>query len=337
MDLFRVDDPSLESQWRSIILFGSNSATYKFAFAQALLELASAEKTHVTLAELADPFSRNIIRHLKTSDKQGTAPSSKFLDYCRDYLGKRISHAELIEKTVRFGFVNVIEAFHNVKGEATIDPFYEDWKKAGEKGIVITDNLLKLKESSHFDSFGYEVEARWNLVESAWSLNLTPAALAVGVDESQGFLYIEDKHRRRKDLTSVRHALNGYQKGKCFYSFQDLRLEEGAGICHVDHFFPHVNQALHNANLDGVWNLVLADPHTNLEKSNRIPTPAYLERLYTRNEFYIGSKHPLGKAIEQQTGTTQRRRRAFLQKQLELASYGTRPTWRPSVELAKAF
>lgn len=37
---FQINDPSLESQWRAIILFGKNSATYKFAFAKSLLELA---------------------------------------------------------------------------------------------------------------------------------------------------------------------------------------------------------------------------------------------------------------------------------------------------------
>lgn len=82
---FQINDPSLESQWRAVILFGRNSATYKFAFAKSLLELASEEKTRISLSELADPFSRNIIEHLKQNDKQGNASSSKFLDQCRNY------------------------------------------------------------------------------------------------------------------------------------------------------------------------------------------------------------------------------------------------------------
>jgi len=36
---FQINDPSLESQWRAIILFGKNSATYKFAFAKAIIEV----------------------------------------------------------------------------------------------------------------------------------------------------------------------------------------------------------------------------------------------------------------------------------------------------------
>ena len=39
MTKFQLNDPSLESQWRAIILFGKNSATYKFAFAKSLLKL----------------------------------------------------------------------------------------------------------------------------------------------------------------------------------------------------------------------------------------------------------------------------------------------------------
>lgn len=48
MTKFQINDPSLESQWRAIILFGKNSATYKFAFAKSLLELVDKEKTKIT-------------------------------------------------------------------------------------------------------------------------------------------------------------------------------------------------------------------------------------------------------------------------------------------------
>jgi hypothetical protein len=66
---FQINDPSLESQWRAIILFGKNSATYKFAFAKSLLELIEQEKTKISLEELAIPFANSIVEHLKKSDK----------------------------------------------------------------------------------------------------------------------------------------------------------------------------------------------------------------------------------------------------------------------------
>ena len=58
---FKTNDPSLESQWRAIILFGKNSATYKFAFAKSLLGIVEKEKTKITLDELAIPFANSII------------------------------------------------------------------------------------------------------------------------------------------------------------------------------------------------------------------------------------------------------------------------------------
>lgn len=71
MTRFLSNDPSLESRWRTIVLFGKNSATYKFAFAKSLLELCNQEKSTVSLEELAVPFAKHIVEHLRYSDKQG--------------------------------------------------------------------------------------------------------------------------------------------------------------------------------------------------------------------------------------------------------------------------
>ena len=61
MTRFQINDPSLESQWRALILFGKNSATYKFAFAKSLLEIVNNETTKISLTDLSQPFSKNII------------------------------------------------------------------------------------------------------------------------------------------------------------------------------------------------------------------------------------------------------------------------------------
>src|SRR5690606_37534818 len=98
---FQINDPSLESQWRAIILFGKNSATYKFAFAKAIIELLSLSRSSLNLEELAVPFSRNIVEHLRKSDKQGNSSSSKFLNTCRDFIAGRISEDQLIQTTVK--------------------------------------------------------------------------------------------------------------------------------------------------------------------------------------------------------------------------------------------
>ena len=53
MNEFIDYSPSLESYWRSVILFGKNSASYKFSLGKSLLDLVSKEKTFISLEELA--------------------------------------------------------------------------------------------------------------------------------------------------------------------------------------------------------------------------------------------------------------------------------------------
>lgn len=337
MTQFQINDPSLESQWRALILFGKNSATYKFAFAKSLLELVDKETTKISLTELSKPFSKNIIEHLKENDKQGNSKSSSFLNVCRNHIKGEISDNELWSKTEKLGFVNVVDAFQNLNGAQIPDIFYEKNYKSGRKEIVIKDNLLKLKESFHFQNFDQEVEARWNLVETAWNLNLNPKLLEVKYDEDKSLFFLENDFMRRTDITSVRDSLNGYQKGKCFYSFQDISVVSGsANLCEVDHFFPHINKTIHNefgANINGVWNLVLANKDVNRNKSAKIPEKRFLQRLFNRNEFYIQSKHPLAETIINQTGNTKQKRIEFLNKQYQLALDSAIITWKPEFEL----
>jgi hypothetical protein len=329
---FQINDPSIESQWRAIILFGKNSATYKFAFAKALLDLIDRQKTKISLEELSIPFANSIVEHLKKTDKQGNSTSSKFLEGCRNFIKGEITQDNLYHLTEKYGFVNVIDAFQNVNGGTIPKLFYEKDFALGKKKIVITDNLLEIKEKFQFRNLEQEVEARWSLVETAWNLKINPNLLKVEYDENNSLLFIEESDlMKRIDITSVRDALNGYQKGKCFYSFQDISITKNDGnICAVDHFLPHINKAAHTkgrVNINGVWNLVLADSKVNAQKSARIPQKRFLEKLFDRNEYYIESKHPLAETIINQTGFTKETRRKFLEYQYNLALKQSIHTW----------
>ena len=55
-------DPSLENYWRGVILFGRNVASYEFALAKSLLELAAKKSDFIPLEELAEPFSRHLVQ-----------------------------------------------------------------------------------------------------------------------------------------------------------------------------------------------------------------------------------------------------------------------------------
>lgn len=336
---FQVNDPSLESQWRAIILFGKNTATYKFAFAKALLEMVEKEKTTISLSELAEPFSRHVVNHLKQNDKQGSSTSSTFLDQCRNFINNEIEKDELLFQTEKHGFKHVVDAFQVVNRDTIPNPFYQKNYNNGKKEIIIKDSLLKLKESFHFQNFEQETEARWKLVETAWNLNINPNLLEVQYDADKELFFVENSIMRRTDITSVRDSLNGYQKGKCFYSFLDISVNSlSPNICDVDHFLPHMNKQLHlPANINGVWNLVLADSSVNRGKSARVPEIKYLQRLYNRNEFFIESKHPLSETIVNQTGNTPKKRRQFLEYHYNLSLQASIHTWKPKIELPSTF
>jgi 5-methylcytosine-specific restriction endonuclease McrA len=138
---------------------------------------------------------------------------------------------------------------------------------------------------------------------------------------------------KRIDVSNARDALNGYQKGKCFYCCDDISVVTGAiSICQVDHFLPHQNKRVHlPANINGVWNLVLACKKCNGsgEKGGKIPEKSCLEKLSTRNEYYISSKHPLAETIVNQTGTNTTQRNGFLMEQYNKSLEDSLHTWKP--------
>ena len=142
--------------------------------------------------------------------------------------------------------------------------------------------------------------------------------LSIKYNETNSFLFI-DRYLKRKNITSARNALNGYQKGKCFYCFRDITLIQNTdNSCDIDHFFPHtLKTIIPNANIDGVWNLVLSCPYCNRGidgKFAKVPAIKYLNRLYKRNEFLISSHHPLRETLMQQMGKTETERKEFIKE-----------------------
>jgi len=333
--------PTKESCWRSIVLMGRNVASYKFSLAKSLIGLKGQDKTFVSLEELALPFSKNICEHLKISSKQITSQSSKFLDACNQFNIGKISEAKLVELTTKLGFVNVIQAFHIVVQDPTPIRFFEDDRKS-KGGITLTDDFFKLTESSQFKNLPNEVEARWGLVETAWSLNISPNLIGIDYDEEKEFFYASVDGYKRKDITSARDALSGYQKGKCFYCFDEISIETGnLNLADVDHFFPNrLKSHSYIRNLDGVWNLVLACKNCNRGnngKFDKIPKIKLLDRLSTRNNFLISSHHPLRETLILQAGKSEHQREYFLQTCYNEAKSILIHSWEPEYEYPHAF
>lgn len=315
IEIFQKEHPSLESYWRSIILFGSNSATYKFALSKSILKITPTLRNEISLEELAIPYSKYLCQHIANSPKQNTNKSSAFLQACKDYNNNLISQDKLWDITVKKGFNNVLDAFHTVNRNTIPIHFFE--YERGMKKIILTDEVFGLLETHHFGSLKYETEARWNLVETAWEMGVSKNLLGIQYNHDKRQFFV-DSDLNRKDVTSARNALNGYQKGKCFYCFRDISVEKGSPLlCDVDHFFPHILKKFDSrVNINGVWNLVLACPKCNRGqngKSANVPDIKYLERLSRRNEYLINSHHPLRETLIQQTGISRKQREAFLQ------------------------
>lgn len=339
-DTFISQSPELEDYWRGIILFGRNVASYKFALARSLLEISPSSGELLKIEDLAPSFARHITEHLKKSDKQSTSRSSTFLDTCRSFNEGKLSEEQLVEQTIRHGFVNVIDAFHVVGQGEISERFYLDERKENN-GIRITDAFSQLLENPQSIDLPNEVEARWRLVETAWELGVSRNIISINHDIEHESLFTVDNKNRRKTITSSRDALNGYQKGQCFYCYTDIHLMDYEQMPDVDHFIPHILKPhLKSTNLDGIWNLVLACRECNRGeggKFEQVPTLSLLERLHQRNEYLISSHHPLRETLIQQTGNTTEKRTHFLNDIHNKAHALLLHTWQPEEKAQPRF
>ena len=341
MSRFVAIEPTLENCRRYVILFGRNVASYKFALGKALLGMGRRPGDLVKLEELAEPFSRHLCDHLRHSEKQATSSSSRFLEACRQANHGEISGDQLRDTTVRLGFLNVIDAFHVVnQGDIPVRFFLDDRSESG--GIRLTEDFFKLADSGGAENLGPEVEARLRLVETALAIGMARGLISsVTYDEAQGRLFIPETNRRI-DVTSCRDALNGYQKSRCFYCFTPILLEAGSPrFADVDHFFPKMLGAFGEIYpIDGVWNLVLACRDCNRGEGGkfaRVPSLPLLDRLNARNEYLIGSHHPLRETLIAQTGESERQRRNFLQTRLGAATSRLIHIWEPEPQADATF
>lgn len=323
--------PSIEDCWRGVILYGRNSATYKFALAAALLELSPRAGQLLKMEDIALPYGVLVAEHLSDSPKQCTNPSSKFLSACAIFNQNRDRQA-LLEASLVHGFQNVIDAFHIVGADPVLHRFFIDERRTS-KGLRITDEFEKLSGGIQSSNIAQEVDSRWRLVETAWNLGLPANQLVIQHDHNLCEVFTFDSQKKRKAITGSRAALNGYQKGRCFYCNANIHLLGPDFNTDVDHFFPHKLKQTHlGINFDGVWNLVLSCQACNRGvggKFDRIPSLQLLERLHSRNEFLIASHHPLRETLINQTGLGAQDRIDFLAKVFREVQFSPYHGWTP--------
>jgi 5-methylcytosine-specific restriction endonuclease McrA len=302
--------------WRSILLFGSNTATYKFALGSALLDVSSSGDDDLRLADLAIPFAEQMCRHIQLEDRQATNPNSAFLNACRDFNSGRMGQDQLVGITLNQGFRYVLDAFHRVKG-SDVPRFFSIEGSGDARRVHLASEFLSMG-SGLTDLLGKELEARWRLVESAWATGVSTALLDVTYDRKTDYLHVTKSGSSvRKNVGHAKWALSGYQGGQCFYCQTPLDSDalgsRDSSKTYVDHVIPyHLNKYLRV--LDHVWNLVNSCFECNMSKGAKLPARRVIERVYQRNEYYINSNHPLKEAIINMTGTTAKKRVGFFNR-----------------------
>ena len=298
------------SYFRAIVLYGLQSATYKPALAAVLQQLVAADRDRVTMLELAELYLDLYAARLQNGRPQQSIPGrSTVMEQMVVLLhqGEK-SRDAIIVRTARQAFNDVIDRFH-VVGHADVPTrFYN----VIADGLVLTDHALEVFTSPAAASIREEVQSRWDLVESAFVLKREGGQL---FNDTRQF-YLEQS-QVRSSLTNLHPVLHGYQRGRCFYCYEELGVTN-----HVDHVIPRV--AIQH---DLVWNLVLAHGFCNMQKLDHLPTPRQMTRLADRNEDLIATNHPLKRYLVHQLGSSERQRHLFQLEQYQAARAVVRHVW----------
>jgi HNH endonuclease len=287
---FQDAAPTPAGDWRHIVRFGRNVASYKFALGQALLDLAARQQTFVPLPDLAVPYAAGLCQHLQAEDRQSTSAQSQFLDACRSRNRGELDDARLAELTVRLGFANVIDAFHVSRGgQPTQTRFFAD-ERASRQGITLTDHLLELANGQQAKVLPREVDARWNLVQLSWGVGLGTRLVS--------FEMAPDKGTSR---VAVDHVLP----------------------------FVLMTRGWPDGDLHQVWNLVLACYACNSAKRDHPPAADWMPWLEQRGENLIASHHPLRETLISQLGPDPGTRHQTLARRHRAATEMMLHSWTP--------
>ena len=301
-----------QTAWRAVVLYGRNTGTHKMALARCLAQFVQEDRTRISLDELSEAF-------LAIYEDRLVSGMPQLLDPTRMHVVERtigrlqegaIDRAEAIDRIGRLGFRDVVPRFHTVFDGSIPVPFYEQHP---DGGLVLSDAAFAVLGDAQVPALLEELDARWSLLEAAFSMNREPGVLANDVRA----IYLARGYDRTA-ITHLRPILHAYQEGRCFYCGEMIPLGEG----HVDHVIPR--QFLMN---DEVWNLVLAHEFCNALKSDQLPSAEFIRRLGNRNEHLIASNHPLKRHIIEQLGATPAQRARALHRIYEDAKVVIRREW----------
>lgn len=286
----------------SIILYGLNNATYKIALGKSLLDLTKEQQNVIPWETLAKYFLDNYLTRLSKKiilpQQANPARLTVMERIVREFKTEIISYDQAIYEVSKNAFNDVIPRFQTIGTDKEIvkEKFYEF--KFG-KQLIMKDAVFHIAQDDAVSLYE-ELEARWSLLEGAFSINQTYSSLANDIRD----IYLKNGYNRT-DLTSNITFLSGYQGNTCFYCGEPIQ----PGDIHVDHLLPRqvINQ-------DEIWNLVLSHSYCNQSKSDQLVAEYYIEKLIARNENIMGSNHPWKQKKERNLGRTPQSRASRLKQ-----------------------
>lgn len=292
-----LHDP--QTAWRAIVLYGLNTGTHKMALARCLTQFVQEDRDRVPLDELSETFLTIYEDRLVGGMPQLVTPGRLHLVERTIFRMREgaIERGDAVALIGERGFRDVVPRFHTVFDGVLPVPFYEALPNGG---LQLTDAAFAVLGNAQVPALLEELDARWSLLEAAFSMNREAASLANDVRA----VYLARGYDRTP-IARLQPILHAYQEGRCFYCGELILLGEG----HVDHVIPR--QFLMH---DEVWNLVLAHGFCNAQKRDQLPTVEFIRRLGDRNEHLIASNHPLKRHIIAQLGEKQAQRKAVLHR-----------------------
>lgn len=284
------DDFSANDYWKALILYGLNQATYKIALGKTLLSMSAKGYNRVPWDVLAAEFFDQYRTRLEVEDRmpqQATPGRRTTMERIFGSFQLRQNLDEAISEVGATAFEDVIPRFHNLAGMEDIQGKFYRFEFG--RYLELTDALHIVREEQE-DALHAELDARWGLLEGAFSIAAGDYRLANDVRE----IYLTGAYKR-KPLTGNISFLQGYQGNICFYCGMEMQ----PGDIDVDHVLPR--QVLQH---DEIWNLVLAHRACNVRKLDRIVGEHFILKLIARNENIMGSNHPWKKRVASMLGVT---------------------------------
>ena len=290
---------------RTLMIFGKNSSTYKFALLAALMKQDA--KNELKYSDLTHDFLHELYTHYTKCPDQWQGGINVITKSFDQY---NISNdwETVLQSGEKIIYKFVFDAFHNV-GNSSIKQEHELFKNdLKTKKIFLTENLTSILDNDLLKVKIYnDNQSRWGLVEEAWRNKLSPNILDYQDGEFYSHPFNNNEIELRVNLRSAVNVLLPYQKGKCFYCNKIINtqaLKSHHDFADVDHVFPHsflIKFEIQPLKSNGLWNLVIACQECNRGSNGKFSSPphkVYFQKLTDRNILFIEEhKHSLRNSI----------------------------------------